>query len=244
MKYLGAEKGKKPESFKLNHMRFYKKTKENYRSLLKFYSRFGNMKEIKVTNIKDENGDYKYSWLEYNKKNGRYIVHKTKEVIMFKRVSEWFKRRMIKRAIIQYDETVNSIVTINSRSKRAGKFDQHTYLVCFNIELGYGYMYNTKKHFQKTNRKDLKDFMKRVQLQDHNFRQWWIKDARTWGSSAHVKGMLETDNKKYTMDIERRFGWVKNEVYRNMKEVELTQYTLERLYKKAFAKYHIIEIID
>jgi len=244
MKYLEPEKMGKPEPFRLNHMRYHKLATKNYKDLMRFYSRFGNMKEIKVENIKDEENKYKYSWLEYNNDKKRYIIHKTKEVIMFKRVSEWFKRRMVKKAIIQYDETVNSIKTLKSRTKRAGKFDQHTYLVCFNTELGYGYFYNTRKHFQKTNRKDLKDFMKRVQLQDHNFKQWWIKDARTWGSSAQIKGMIETEHKKYTMDIERRFGWIKNEVYRNMKEVELDQYTLERMYKKAFAKYNLIEIVD
>ena len=157
---------------------------------------------------------------------------------------EWVKSRQIKSAVVQYDETVNSVNTIKSRTKRAGKFEQHTYLVCFNSELGYGYFYNTRKHFQKTNRKDLEDFMRKVKLQDSNFNQHWIKDARTWGSSAQVKGMLETPYKKYTMDIERRFGWIKNMIYKTPKKEIKDQDTLEKMYRKAFATYNIIEIVD
>jgi len=225
-------------------MRYYKEATKNYHELMRFYSRFGNMKEIKVQNIKDEENNYKYSWSEYDNKKGEYIEHKTKEVIMFKRVSEWYNRRLIKRAVCKYDETVYSINTLKSRTKRAGKFEQHTCLVVFNEELGYGYYYNTRKHFQKVKRKELVEFIKKVQLQDHNFKQVWIKDARKWGGSAHVEGMLETPHKKYTMDIERRFGWIKNEVYRNMEKKNMTQDTLEKMYRKAFAKYNIIEIVD
>ena len=197
MSYGKVEKGKTPEEFELNNMKFYNEAKKNYKDRLHFLSMFS---------------------------------------------SEWAKVQQIKNCKILYDETVNSLFTLKSRSKRAGKFDQHTYLVCLHTELGYGYMFNTKKHFQKTNRNDLERFMKLVKSKDSNFDSSWVKDARTWGSSAQVEGMLETDVKYYTQPIERLFGWVKNEVYKISRKTIKEQDQLEDIYKKAFAKYGIIEL--
>ena len=156
--------------------------------------------------------------------------------------SEWAKEQQIKNAVILYDETVNSLYTIKSRSKRAGKFDQHTYLVCLNTELGYGYCYNTRKHFKDTNRNDIEKFMRLVKSKATNFESSWIKDARQWGQSAKVDGMLETDKKYYTQPIERLFGWVKNEVYKIPRKEIKTQEQLEKIYSQAFAKHGIIEL--
>lgn len=153
--------------------------------------------------------------------------------------SEWARRRLIVKCPIEYDETVNSIVPQRMKSKRAGKFQQHTYLVAFHRELGYGYAYNTEKHFKHVNPSDLKKFKESMKSIDTNFAGCWVKDARTWGSSSRIEGMLETSNKTLTMGIERRFGWVKNAIYRIKKTIK-TQEDLTVAYKKEFARFSII----
>jgi len=155
--------------------------------------------------------------------------------------SEWARRRLIVKCPIEYDETVNSIIPQRIKSKRAGKHAQHTYLVAFHKIKGIGYAFNTRAHFNKVRKSDIKKFKAVMKTIDSDFDGHWIKDARTWGSSSAVPEMYETTNKTLTMGIERRFGWVKNAIYRIKKTIK-TQDDLEKEYIRAFAKYCIIVI--
>lgn len=178
------------------------------------------MAKMKCWEIKDKK-DYK-DWLNFHK----FFTLK------------WLQLRVVEDLEILEDETVNSIVPLSNHSKRSGKFEQHTYLVCYSFKLKYGYCLNTKKHFKFIKSIDLKQFRDKVSTIDSLFNTIWIKDSR-YGKRNNIEGFLNS-GKRRTMKIERLFSG-KKQIYANKKNIK-TQTDLENTYHSFFKELSIIEI--
>lgn len=137
------------------------------------------------------------------------------------------------------DETVNSLVPLTNHGKRSGKFEQHTFIVCYSFRFGYGYYLNTKQHFKFLKPKQIEQFYELVAKVDQAFNTIWFKDARRYGTTDKIKGMLST-SKNNTSKIERLFS-KKIKIY-HVKDTIKTQADLNNAYSQLFAEMNIREI--
>jgi hypothetical protein len=151
----------------------------------------------------------------------------------------WVKLQIAIEAQIFEDETVNSIVPLSNHGKRAGKFDQHTFIVCYSFKFGYGYYYNTNQHFSFLKSKHIEEFYNLVGKTDKVFSTIWFKDSRRYGKTDKINGMLST-SKANTSKIERLFS-KKIKIY-HVKDTIKTQTDLNRAYENLFHELNIREI--
>jgi hypothetical protein len=139
----------------------------------------------------------------------------------------WAFDQIIMKLNNQYDETTQSVIPQRLPQQRGGifqtegSFGQEAYLMVYNKKLDKGYAFNTGKPFNKTTKKMIEAFKKRVSELDDDFKGFWIKDARSWGRIKRIYEMLPTSKKSYTMDVERKFWAIKNNIYSAYKKGEI-----------------------
>jgi hypothetical protein len=153
----------------------------------------------------------------------------------------WVKLQCAIDAQIFEDETVNSVKSLRSHSKRSGKFNQYTFIVCYNFKLNYGYYFNTHEHFKFLKPNQIETFYRLVSERDINFRTIWFKDARRYGSTDRVSNMIST-SKANTSKIERLFS-KKIKVYSKFKNGMIkTQTDLNSTYESLLNELNLREI--
>jgi hypothetical protein len=151
----------------------------------------------------------------------------------------WVKLHVALDAQIFEDETVNSIVPLSNHGKRAGKYTQHTFIVCYSFKLNYGYYLNTLEHFKFLKPKQIEQFYDLVAKRDQNFNTVWFKDSRRYGKTDKIKGMLST-SKANTSKIERLFSR-KIKIYHRLDTIK-SQTDLNNAYSALFSELNIKEI--
>lgn len=151
----------------------------------------------------------------------------------------WVKLQIAIENQIFEDETVNSIVPLTNHGKRAGKFDQHTFIVCYSFKFNYGYYFNTNQHFSFLKPRHIENFYDLVVKTDQAFSTIWFKDARRYGKTDKINGMLST-SKANTSKIERLFS-KKIKIY-HKKDTIKSQADLNNAYSALFAEMNLREI--
>jgi hypothetical protein len=180
----------------------------------------GKLKNWEIVNKRDYN-----KWLNENK----YYD------------SNWVIKQVALENQILEDETVNSIKPLSQKTKRSGKFNQQTFIVCYNFKLKYGYYMNTKNHFKFLRPKQIEEFKVKVANKDLNFNTIWIKDNRKFGKYNNMNGFLSM-GKATTSKIEQKFS-NKIAIYSKYKKGLIkTQKDLDQNYEQLFKKLKIYEI--